>query len=284
MIHFTEPFEAIERDFVSHGIPVDIPGFYDDPSFIAIEKLNPSIIDNYARYVYERPRSPEYDMYARKVVPLIAREYHMQLKKNGRYGACVDISGLISRALEREGVWNTIVKGALTINFPLLTRIKPSYYWPIDNGVFTAGHAWVVAPPFFVVDVAVQLQPYEKSVTSLLPEMVCDEAVMLTRGAVEDLISPEVRKELSLQGVRPSQHLQFVRPDGESYLNTFHAREIVYKGTTLKYVFFGSTAPDTPFEEITSLQFEGKSGFDIYNEIIRPALATAPGAYRFPKS
>lgn len=272
MVPFTESFEKIERDFIEHGISIEKPGFYDDPAFIDIEKTNPGILDNYSRYVHERPRSIEYDLHSRKVIPIIAREFYLQLKRNGRLGACIDISALISRALEREGIWNAIIKGALTINYPLLSQIPPSYYWPVDHGQFAAGHAWVMAPPFFVIDVAVQLQPYIQSKVQYLPEMICDEATRLTRGTIEDLISPGIRREFSLLGIPRHQHLQYANPKGSAYLSSFPARLLSYKGTTLKYIFFGTTAPDTPFEDMRSIEFEGKSGFEIYKELISPAL------------
>ena len=121
MTNFNAPFAEIERDFLVRQIPLNSPGFYDHPSFMEVERGNPSYLNNYARFVHDRQRTPAYDEHVRQTVPIVARVFHEHLKANGRLGACVDISGVLSRALEMEGVWNFVVKGSLTIEFPRKT-------------------------------------------------------------------------------------------------------------------------------------------------------------------
>ena len=275
MTSFTEDLDAIQRDFLGRGIPIETPGFYDHPAFIAQEGKDPKYLNNYARFVHQRPRSVEYDAHVKRVVPIVANIYHNQLKKNGRLGACVDISALISRALEREGVWNFIVKGSLTITFPPASGIDPRYFWSVDTNKFTAAHAWVAAPPLFVVDVAVRLQPYAGNEASHLPEVVCEEAGVLAKATLNDVVAPIVRMRLSARGVPESKQLQDASPATPAFIATFPTRLVEVQGTKLKYVPVATTAPDLPFEKMRSMSFGGRSGYDVYAAEVRPAFRDA---------
>ena len=59
----------------------------------------------------------------------------------GRLGACIDLSMVLSRILDAEGIWNYVVKGSLTLTFPRSVQPGPIYFWPIDEGDFQAGQA-----------------------------------------------------------------------------------------------------------------------------------------------
>jgi hypothetical protein len=272
MVNYTEDFNSIERDFLAHGIPIDSPAFYDHPAFIAMEATNASYLGNYARYVHDRTRTSKYDKHVLKTVPIVASVYYDKLKKNGRLGACVDISGVISRALEREGIWNFIVKGSLTITFPIASGIRPRYFWSVDTNQFTAAHAWVAAPPFFVVDVAVRLQPYAGKEANFLPDIICDEAKTLGEATLNDIVAPEILGILSARGIPKQQQLQSVSPATPAFVATFPTREINFQDTTLKYVPVAATAPDGPFENMKVLSFDGKSGYEVYVNDVRTAL------------
>ncbi len=264
MTNFTEDFVAIQRDFLARGVVTDAPGFYDQPAFMAHERANPKYLNNYARFVHERPRSIEYDAYVRKIAPLVTDVYQEELKRNGRLGACVDISALVSRALEREGIWNFIVKGSLTITFPPASHIGAKYFWSFDTNQFVAAHAWVAAPPFFVLDVAVRLQPYAGKEARYLPRIVCEDGERIVRATVDDIVAPEVQMQLSARGIPTSKQLQYASPETPAFIATFPTRLIDFQGTELKYIPVATTAPDLPFEKMRSMSFDGKSGYEVY--------------------
>lgn len=278
MTKYTEPLLAVEQDFIARSIPTDRPGFYDAPAFIAVERSDPSYLNNYARFVHERARSTEYDAHVRKVVPLVTAVYYEQLKKNGRLGACIDISALISRALEQEGIWNFMVKGSLTLTFPAASRIRPQYFWSVDTNEFTAAHAWVAAPPLFVVDVAIQLQPYAGKEAKYLPRIVCEDADTLSSATLIDIVSPEVRAHFSACGIPASKQMHAANPQTPAFVATFPAREVVFEETKLKYIPVATTAPDAPFERISSMSFEGRSGYDVYMNEVRKSIVGADDA------
>lgn len=278
MTHFTEGWDAVQQDFDRRGIPTDQPGFYDHKAFMAHERANASYLNNYACFVNDRQRSSAYDEHARRVVPEVARIYHENLAKTGRLGACVDIAAFVSRALEREGIWNYVVKGSLTIQFPMDSGIGPRYFWTVDeNGSqFVAAHAWVAAPPYFVVDVSVQLQPYTGQEAHYLPAVVCDDAPELGEATLDDIVAPSVQRQLAAWRVPEAQRLlRAAGPEQLSFLGKFATRIVRLEGTELKYMPMATTAPDLPFESMRNMDFGGRTGYELYESSVRPAIQAA---------
>ena len=269
---FTASLAAIESDFVARSIPVNHPGFYDHPNFMQVERDNPAYLNNYARYVDARPRSVEYEAHVRKVAPVIAEHFYQKLLANGRLGACVDISGLVSRALEREGIWNFAVKGSLTMTFPSKSNIPPQYFYSIDQGSFTAGHAWVAAPPLFIIDVAIRLQPFQYTQANYLPPIVCSDSNTLALGNAIDIVAPEIRAHFAAHGVSEKNLLRTISPQTVPFLKTFPARLIKSGDVSLKYVPVAVGAPDVPFEEMKVMYFDGKTGYEVYRDEIAAKL------------
>lgn len=68
MTNFNAPFSEIERDFLDRQIPIELPGFYDHPNFMAVERGNPNYLNNYARFVHDRRRTHAYDEHVRQTV------------------------------------------------------------------------------------------------------------------------------------------------------------------------------------------------------------------------
>jgi len=272
MTKYIESFQEIQADFLRRGIPTDKPGFYDHPRFLDVEKYYPEYLNNYARFVYERPRDLTYDELVKKKVPVIAKHFHDKLKAHGRLGACVDISGLISRALEFEGIWNYVVKGSLTIEFPKKSRIVTKYFWSVDTGEFTAAHAWVVAPPLHIIDISIQLQPYSDGEEKYLPKIICSEAGLITKVNLEDIVSPEVRQYFTSIGVPKGRLLLAASPGTSQFIEVFPARLLEFHDTRMKFVPVAVTAPDAAFENMRAMLFGGKTGYEIYCQEIRNAL------------
>lgn len=110
MVNFWDDHAAIENDFTARQIPTAEPGFYDHPSFVAAERQNGAYLFNYSRFVADRSYSSTYLTRVRKELPLIAHAFFEELKAMGRKGACVDASLILSRILEREGIWSCCLR------------------------------------------------------------------------------------------------------------------------------------------------------------------------------
>src|SRR5882762_6732324 len=151
----------IEREFRKHGIDYSRPGFYDTAAFKAVEREHPAFLMAYAEYVDSLVFPEEYTTRAKYCATDAASFMFSELVKDGRKGACIDASGVLQRVLDREGVWNYVVEGALRVQFPDYSGIRDLHFWPLvhpDNPART-GHAWLRVPPFRVIDITLPVQP-----------------------------------------------------------------------------------------------------------------------------
>lgn len=273
MTSFASPFRALSDHFASLGIPTKEPGFYNHRSFVRVEQSMPDFLNNYARFVQKQPYAAEYLTRARDEVPVAAAALHSELVADGRMGACVDAAGVLSKCLEREGIWNFVVKGSLTLKFPPEAEVDDRYFWSVDEGTFTAGHAWVYAPPFSIVDVAVGQQDYDEEERPWLPDTVIVEEPERATARVQDIISPLVFAQLSRARIPLGEMLGAIDPIMPKFLETFPAAAVAHqKGAILKYVPVAVSAPDGELEDLIGLSSNGPSGIEIYRNKIRPAL------------
>lgn len=273
MTHFTATYHDLARDFESRGIPTDSPGFCDHPKFIEVESRNPDFLNNYAAFVARRPYDTTYLKRARTVVSNAAALLYQALQRHGRLGACVDITGILSRILDHEGIWNCPIKGSLTVEFPTESNLDPTYFWSVDHGAFVAGHAWLFAPPFTVVDVSVRQQPYPSSKALYLPDKILSEDHRSVMVNVEDIVSPSARAEMLVYRIPPEQHLQVSVPQLAYMLQVFPAISVPgHRGSRLKYSPVAVGLPDAPLEEMRNMDFDGKTPWELYNEVFRGNL------------
>lgn len=153
----------LDQDWNSLGIRRLEPGFYDDPSFIAAEQDGrPDLLVEYARYVTTKRYDPDYISGVRQLIGLFASFLAPFIASATAPGSCMFVSQMVSRILDEHGIWNYVVAGG-TLVTPLPVGVLP----PIpfvpeedrENHIFR-GHAWVVAPPFRIVDLTIEAQAY----------------------------------------------------------------------------------------------------------------------------
>ena len=120
---------------------------------------------SYADFVHTLLLPDEYLERSRIIVQNTADFIFNELVADGRRGACIDISGLVLRFLERQDIWCYVVCGGVRVEFPPGSRIVTKYFYPLmhhENRAFT-GHAWIFAPPFQIVDLSISRQPYSSN-------------------------------------------------------------------------------------------------------------------------
>jgi len=273
VVHFTAPYRDLEHDFEQRGIPTGTPGFCDDPSFLAAERLDPTFLNNYAAFVARRSYEPAYLDRARTSISNAAELLYQVLLRHGRLGACVDISGILSRILDREGIWNCPIKGSLTIDFPTESGLETTYFWSVDHGNFVAAHAWIFAPPLIVVDVAIKRQPYSRAKLPYLPESVLSEDRHSVAVDLDDIVSSSAQAEMLKHGVPPERQLDFSAPQLADMLKVFPAVSVPgVRGSRLKYCPVAVGMPDAPLEQMRNMDFDGKTPWKLYNEVFRGKL------------
>ncbi|WP_295578970.1 hypothetical protein [uncultured Lamprocystis sp.] len=266
--------QEIFSDFSSRGIDPQEVGFCDSATFLAAEREDPSYLEMYARYVDLRAYELEYLDWSARVVPVVSKILHEQLLETGRLGGCVDMSGILSKTLDKCGIWNYCVKGSLTVEFPEGAGLEAQHYWTYDHGEFIAGHAWVVAPPFNVIDLTVQQQPCPTAERELLPAMVVQPNLSLATFSVEDVVSDSIRLALWQRGTRDEDVLRTIAPHFLAFSRNFVPRlHVTENGTRLKYVPVAIGGPDAPLEGISNMKFGTRTAHEVYMEIIAPRVA-----------
>jgi len=273
MLSYTASFQDIQRDFKDADIPTDSPGFYNHPRFIAREQANADFLNNYARFVQARNYTEDYLARASLIIPAATRAIFEELTRDGREGACVDTSGVLSKSLERHGIWNFVVKGSLTITYPARAGISPQYFYTLDSGQYTAPHAWLFAPPFAIVDATLRHQGCSPAELCHLPDVVLADSFDPVVATIKDLVSPEVRRHFISKGYSIENELtQYVE-----FMTVFPAVETLVGETSLKYFPCAVSAPDVELEDMIGLSSSPRRAITIYHESIRPAIQTAEG-------
>jgi hypothetical protein len=266
--------KSLEQEFKKNGIDYSSAGFYDSKQFLQKEHENPDYLCHYASYVNSKTYGEGYLEKARKEIPLITELLFNELLKDGRLGACIDASSVLSRILELEGFWNYTVNGSLTIEFLSELEISTKHFWAanlIENVNIKAAHVWVVAPPFKVVDITASRQPFQNNERKHMPNFVCSSIGKDCNINEIDLISPAYSTLLTLKGFRGNK-FHHIKPGFDDFTQSFKPLLIEFDEVNLKYVQIGISAPDLPLEKITALNLCGKLGIEIYKEVIKPEL------------
>lgn len=243
--------------FEEWGVDTTHPGFDLDPNFLAAEQAHGSeeVLALYGEFVAGRPRTSAYDARARKIVPEIAEAVFALVESDVRQGACVDASTAIGRMLDEEGIFNVGVKGSLTIRFP--APMEPQYFWTFDPemGRVAAGHGWLFAPPFRIIDVTLTRQGWDDRRQALLTRpVIVEDGVRATPAAI-DVSNP------LLHGDAPRQ-LRSI----ERFVRALGCYKIRAGRIRLKYTACGVGMPDGA---LTALQtpIGGKRPIEIYSAL-----------------
>lgn len=263
---------ALARRFANHRVPTDEIGFYNHPRFLAVEKKDSAFLEFYGAWVRLRPRDVAYDAHVRRVVPRIIEVLGAEIARDPQKGVCIDASQILTKMLELEGVWCYGVKGALTIESPILG--EPTHFWLIDTQPI-AGHMWVVAPPFEIVDVALGNQSFVHGEDKLVPQWLVREEPPRTVPRATDYCSTRFL-ELAFQqyGSLPDDiHLRMV-PGLARPATYFPSFEVTLDRATLRYAAGGVMVSESPsLHAITSRRWNGKLPGELYDDVVRPALA-----------
>jgi hypothetical protein len=263
--------KTLSRLMENQGIATSGLAFYNHAKFLEEERKDPDFLELYGAWVRLRARDAQYDSHVRQIVPTIANALSQEISKDPQKGVCIDASMMLTKILELEGVWCYAAKGALTIESPQLG--DPTHFWMVDKED-VAGHVWVVAPPFEIVDIALRNQLYTRGEEKLLPPSLIVEDPVLAIPRADDYLSPHVLMTLQQQyGTLPKDvHLRIV--DGLSRTAAFFPSfEVCLDHAKLRYASAGvSVSEATSIHDIRSRQWNGRSAGEIYEEIVRPLL------------
>jgi len=257
--------------FVGLGIDYRNPGFYDDPIFIAEEKCDPRMLESYAEWVTHRERTAEYDAHVRATLEKLAPIISARLDRHNWLGACFAASGMLTRMLDRLGVWNAIMTGSVSI----YTETEGRHFAIVDEhegAGYQTGHQWLIAPPYDIVDLTLFHQrwlPEDMDLRSLAPKIVLKEQAEIVRPRAQDVIAPAL-----LRNGTDAEMYGRLR-DQRRFGSIFPARKILLGPLDIRYVASGVTAPNEPLEDINTAGGPGVPAIEIWREDVLPAFGGA---------
>ncbi|MCT7663540.1 hypothetical protein [Shinella kummerowiae] len=257
-------YNELRQIFDRLGVDCSRPGFYDDPRFLDEERRNPLFIETYAEWVLSRERTAEYDAMVRDVVPRLAALIEARVIRHNWNGACIAISGIVTKTLDRLGIWNIPMAGSASIYVGDNSR----HFTIVDDneGVgFDTGHMWIIAPPYDVVDTTLHYQRWQgDAFQSLIPKVILADRTDIVKARVQDVVAPDIRRRHPRD---QDLHYKLFR-DQRRILTMFPARSFVSGQADIRYVPAGIRVPDGPLEDINSEGRAGVPAIDIWREDI----------------
>jgi hypothetical protein len=261
--------KELEEQFDRLGIDFSRPGFFDTPQFLARERADRRFLETYAEWVLSRPRSAGEDAKVREVVPRLADIVNARLRRHDWIGGCVAVTGMVSRMLDRMGIWNVTFKGSATIanvetdetrHFAIVDELQGAGY--------QTGHMWLAVPPFDVVDMTLRYQrwgqdPFQEAILPVL----LSEKTEIVQARIEDLVAPDIRRMYR----DPDLHNRSL-PDQKRFGHTFPARRFSAGDCEFRLVPSGISMTDVPLEEINVHGRQGPPAIEIWRDDVVPAF------------
>jgi hypothetical protein len=270
-----EGLERLQQEFAAARIPTDKPGFYEERQFVRREQQDPAYLDNYARFVQWQPYTSAYFERVEPIVHVVAEELQSALKRDGSPEAHAEAPLVMSRILEREGVWNYVVRGALTITFPPNSGFAPFTFWSVDAGPngapIDSAYQWVFAPPFQVIDMTIQSCRYPYPFNHLLPKTIWEQNTEAAAGDPAEILGPGALQAIARDGLSPAEGLDRYLPHYRTnFAPDFPAHVVSRLDTQLKYVPTGVIASDNSLEQFAAFVSQGLTAAQLYAKKMKP--------------
>ncbi len=256
------------------GIDTTQFGFFDQPAFLEAERRDGAFLEQYASWVQTRPRTADYDARVRRIVPRLAELLADLFEREEMQRSCVHVSSMMQRILDRLGVWSFGVKGSMiaVVARENLWRGQAMRDVPDFHGA-ELGHAWVVAPPFVIVDGTIRLQnPVGDPMNAFIPPTVAVEDAPLIKPTLDDVVSAELQALYQKrEGQLDSRLHHRLEPKLNAFGRTFPSREVRFGDLALRYVPVAVRISDVGLEEINAAG-EKLRGDDVWNNHVAPAF------------
>ena len=259
--------EGLVYELSSRDIPVDSPGFHLLREFQ--DAVQPHVqLDIYASFVLSRDYSKEYLDRAEKIIRSICHEVR---KKVRDVGQCANVAVALSGIFDELGIWNYIATGGLTLEYDPITGIDGSTHFPplmTRKNKATTGHAWLVAPPFKIIDPTIKMQVYRPDEEPLIPEMVLEKNPPRTSWNILDIAEAEFIEGILEAGGVPSPRFieQHCDPGLRMRLDKYGVHQVQGKLMRMKYLCTSPSLPDGALESMGHM-IENRPVRETYEEI-----------------
>ncbi|MDJ0276020.1 hypothetical protein QLH51_04275 [Sphingomonas sp. 2R-10] len=269
--------DRLTAGFVAAGVDPTAFGFYDQAAFLAQEQRDGSYLEKYAEWVATRPVDAVYEAHVRATVPKLASLVAAALTADDMQGGCMTAFSMLTRMLDRLGVWSFGVIGSANLDVPHLDLRRCLHTIDVrDHPDAVLGHAWVCAPPFFIVDASLALQHWAGTpMAGFVPPVVLGDAATapIVRPGVDDCVSADVRA-IHAEAERrldPNLHHR-LEPRLAAFGGRFPAREILLGQLSVRYVPIAIRQTNEPLEMVNAGSGKGRPAITIWNDEVAPAF------------
>ncbi len=269
--------KQLERFFQNRKIDYLQPGFCDSAAFLNAETKDPRILEAYANYVETRSYTDTYLMSARRKIEITAEALRRVIEQDGRLGACIDASGMLSRMLDRLGVWNYIAKSCMSTRFEPATNVENMFFYGVDETRLGAPHAIVVAPPFYVVDITAKYQMYPGEQGRFIPPKILLDTFVPAQWSLEDLVAPEIRLRVNSMNIPLLNFMKQKHPNMLEVISKLPPRRFVPASEAevkLDYILVAASGVIEDLEGMTGYKPCNRLASEIFNEDVLPAISS----------
>ncbi len=266
-VSYEAPLEDIVRVWKRNGLSIDRPGFYDHPSYVRAEQSQPGYINTYARYVRDQRYTEGYLARSEAIIQAAAAMLNREVIADGRTNLCMAASKVLSRILERERVWNYVVVGAFSVSMRIDGRWQTHSFYPFDVRPVDAAHAWVMAPPFCLVDLTLRQQRYPGPAAAYLPDRLLTPYTFSADVTAREVCSPALLLGLQLKGFTDDEILNRAFQPFKQFSAVFPPEVMQTASATLKYVPTRIITPEGDLDHLHALTINGKSPEALYQRL-----------------
>jgi len=258
------------------------PGCYNDPDFLALEAKDPAgVLHSYARFVLTREMSTVEATRVRAAVTHVVGRLLDLASPAEMMRNCFRASMVCLQTLEAAGIWGFVATGSVRFRFPIGSGIGDAYFYSNDGAAVghKAGHAWLVVPPFQLIDITAWAQGWRGTEATLIPRAIIKESVSRRAFLPELTAPPELLKGFRLP------------PDMNDFWRVFSPFEVEADRVRIFYQQHGVTIPAEPLAE-ADFMLGGRPAARFVADEIQPGLigltttpnsATAPPTPDAPK-
>lgn len=267
-------FLEIQNEFSQLGVTTETVEFYNTPEFLRAEASNPALLESYAEYVVLNPYDDEYLNHGRRIIPLICNFLREELLLDGKVGACLDFVQTTTKILEQFDIWCMAMAGSLTVEFDAELEQRNRYWAHVfraPEGHNAAGHAWLIAPPFKIIDMTIGRQPNTEGVQRFLPDFVISEETEPVAGvAIEDMLDSDLERAIRRDGfpVPTIQQLMNAQPGFARMMGKFRPFAVRSGQARLKYFPCAVGALEERFEATTTKCFRGQTAPQLLSKMM----------------
>jgi hypothetical protein len=218
------------EDFLNKSLP----GCYDDPGFSRFEQKNSTLaFQGYAQHVLKRKLGAVERARVGRIASFVLETMIAKSSADDLRARCYPFSVAVMKCLEKCGIWSFMLIGSTLFTFPE----NQTRTFVLEKG--SPGHAWLVVPPFKIVDATAYFQHWQDGEEEFLPKWIAVRK--LKRASKEKLFEPSL--------LPTDDGGQYIEPSTIRFWKKFPPGQISVGTVSVYYQPYKVAIPDIPLSE-----------------------------------